>query len=81
MLVTELGVKWKKADFRKGEQSQTGEAKTPSHPGAVPFELLLKPSCAFLVARLFRVNTSHLVFFTCAASSAISVTCKFTSAD
>lgn len=52
--MAELGVKWKKADFRKGEQSQPVEAKMFSCPGGVHFELVLKPSHprGFCVARL-----------------------------
>ena len=48
----ELGVKWKKADFRKGEQSQHVEAKMSSCPGGVHSEMALKPShhCGFHVA-------------------------------
>lgn len=63
LLVTEQGGKWKKANLRKGKQSQTIEAKMPSCWGRVNFELILQPSCGFLVARFFRVNTAHLFFF------------------
>lgn len=82
-LVTELGVKWKKADFRKEEQSQSVEAKLPSRPGGVPLGLLLKPSCGFLalLGYLESIHPTLLCFFTCAASSAISVTCNLARAD
>ena len=53
LLVPELGVNWKKADFRKGEQSQPVEAKMSFCPGGVHREMAQKPShpCGFHVAR------------------------------
>lgn len=81
-LVTELGAKWKKADFRKEEQSQSVEAKLPSRPGGVPLGLLLNPAAAFLLLDyLESIHPTLLCFFTCAASSAISVTCNLARAD
>lgn len=52
--MAELGVKWKKADFGKGEQSQPVGAEMSSCPGGVHFELVPKPSRprGFCVARL-----------------------------
>lgn len=70
--VAEQGVKWKKAEFRKEERSQTIEAKTPSCPGGVHFELILEPSYGFPAAGLCRVSASQSVF-TWAALSAIFV--------
>lgn len=81
MLVTELGVKWKKADFRKGEQSQTGEAKTPSHPGAVPFELLLSPAVAFLLLGYLESIHPTLLFSPVLLQVPFLLPAKFTSAD
>lgn len=55
--VAEARVKWKKADFRKGEQRQPVEAKMPSCPGGIHFKLILKPSdpCGFSVAGLLEL--------------------------
>lgn len=57
--MVEQGVKWKKAELRKGEQSQTIEAKTLSCPGGVHFELILEPSCGLPAAGLCRVSASQ----------------------
>lgn len=55
--MAEARVKWKKADFRKGEQHQPVEAKMPSCPGGIHFKLILKPSdpCGFSVAGLLEL--------------------------
>lgn len=70
--MAEQGVKWKKAEFRKGEPSQTIEVKTLSYPGGVHFELILEPNYGFPAAGLCRVSASQLLF-TWAALSAVSV--------